>query len=332
VKNLSSAVFQTNYLEGSLLREKVVVALGGNAILQRGQKGTAAEQMENVMITARQIVQMIQAGYEVVISHGNGPQIGAILIQNELGSEKVPAMPMDFCGAESQGLIGYMLCQALENVMGEENLAECRPVCVITRVEVDREDEAFHRPTKPVGPFYTEEIAKHRMETNHETWIDDAGRGWRRVVPSPDPKRIVEAGPIKRLVESGYTVIASGGGGIPVVRDAEKGYCGVEAVIDKDLASEKLAQEIGADVFMILTDVPKVAINYGTPDETWLGHVSTEELKAFEKEGHFKSGSMGPKVAAAVRFVEAGGKRAIISGLHDALKALKGEAGTHVRK
>jgi len=314
------------------VREKVVVALGGNAILQRGQKGTAAEQMENVMVTARQIVQMIQAGYEVVISHGNGPQIGAILIQNELGSEKVPAMPMDVCGAESQGLIGYMLCQALENVMEEKKLAGYRPVCVVTRVEVDPEDEAFRRPTKPVGPFYTEDIAKHRMKNYHETWIDDAGRGWRRVVPSPDPKSIIESGPIRRLVESGYTVIASGGGGIPVVRDAGKGFRGVEAVIDKDLASEKLAQEIGADVFMILTDVPKVAIHYGTPEETWLGQVSTEELKAFEREGHFKSGSMGPKVAAAIRFVEAGGKKAIISGLHDALKALEGDAGTQVRK
>ncbi len=314
------------------MRKKVVVALGGNAILQRGQKGTAKEQMKNVMTTARQIVQMIQAGYEVVLSHGNGPQVGAILIQNELGSGKVPAMPMDICGAESQGLIGYMLCQALENVMDEENLEGCRPVCVVTRVEVDADDEAFRKPTKPVGPFYTEEVARQRMENNHETWIDDAGRGWRRVVPSPDPKGIVEAGPIRRLAESGYTVIASGGGGIPVVRDKEDGLRGVEAVIDKDLASEKLAQEIGADVFMILTDVRKVALNYGTSEATWLGHVSTEELKRFEKEGHFKSGSMGPKVSAAIRFVESGGEKAIISGLQEALSALEGASGTQVTK
>jgi carbamate kinase len=314
------------------VKEKIVVALGGNAILQRGQKGTATEQMENVITTARQIVKMIQAGYEVVISHGNGPQVGAILIQNELGTEKVPAMPMDICGAESQGLIGYMLCQALDNVMAEEAIQGRRPVCVVTQVEVDPEDEAFSKPTKPVGPFYSEEIARQRMKENQETWIDDSGRGWRRVVPSPDPKSIVEAEPIRHLVDEGYTVIASGGGGIPVVRDGENRLRGVEAVIDKDLASEKLAQEIDADIFMILTDVPKVALNYGTPEETWLGHVSAEELKGFEKEGHFKSGSMGPKVAAAVRFVEAGGKKAIISGLHEASAALEGNAGTHVTK
>lgn len=314
------------------MKQKVVVALGGNAILQRGQKGTAEEQMENVMSTARQIVDMIRAGYEVVISHGNGPQVGAILIQHELGSKQVPPMPMDVCGAESQGLIGYMLSQAVGNILEEEGLDGRRPVCIVTQVEVDPSDDAFQNPTKPVGPFYSEEIARRRMESNRETWIDDSGRGWRRVVPSPDPKRIVEAAPIRELVERGYTVIASGGGGIPVVRGDDGALHGVEAVIDKDLASEELAREIGADVFMILTDVPKVAIHYGEPQEMWLGHVSVEELKRFARQGHFKSGSMGPKVEAAVRFVEAGGMKAVISSLHDAVQALKGEAGTQIAR
>ncbi|MBO8153299.1 carbamate kinase [Thermovirga sp.] len=310
--------------------QRVVVALGGNAILQRGQKGTAEEQMANVMVTARQIVEMLEKGYEVVVSHGNGPQVGAILIQNELGSKQVPPMPMDVCGAESQGLIGYMLSQAIDNLLKLRNIEDHRPVCFVTRVEVDPNDEAFKKPTKPVGPFYSEEVARQRMEEKGETWINDAGRGWRRVVPSPNPLHIVEAEPIKDLVERGYTVIASGGGGIPVVRDSEGLYKGVEAVIDKDLASERLAQEVNADVFMILTDVPKVALNYGKPDETWLGHVSADELSKYQEEGHFKAGSMGPKVAAALRFVKNGGKKAIIASLNEALQALKGEAGTQI--
>ena len=310
--------------------QRVVVALGGNAILQRGQKGTAEEQMANVMVTARQIVEMLEKGYEVVVSHGNGPQVGAILIQNELGSKQVPPMPMDVCGAESQGLIGYMLSQAIDNLLKLRNIEDHCPVCFVTRVEVDPNDEAFKKPTKPVGPFYSEEVARQRMKEKGESWINDAGRGWRRVVPSPNPLHIVEAEPIKDLVERGYTVIASGGGGIPVIRDSEGLYKGVEAVIDKDLASERLAQEVNADVFMILTDVPKVALNYGKPDETWLGHVSADELSKYQEEGHFKAGSMGPKVAAALRFVKNGGKKAIIASLNEALRALKGEAGTQI--
>jgi len=310
--------------------QRVVVALGGNAILQRGQKGTAEEQMANVMVTARQIVEMLEKGYEVVVSHGNGPQVGAILIQNELGSKQVPPMPMDVCGAESQGLIGYMLSQAIDNLLKLRNIEDHCPVCFVTRVEVDPNDEAFKKPTKPVGPFYSEEVARQRMKEKGESWINDAGRGWRRVVPSPNPLHIVEAEPIKDLVERGYTVIASGGGGIPVIRDSEGLYKGVEAVIDKDLASERLAQEVNADVFMILTDVPKVALNYGKSDETWLGHVPADELSKYQEEGHFKAGSMGPKVAAALRFVKNGGKKAIIASLNEALRALKGEAGTQI--
>jgi len=311
---------------------RVVVALGGNAILQPGQKGSANEQMENVNATAAQIVEMIRSGYEVLVSHGNGPQVGAILIQNELGSSQVPAMPMDICGAESQGLIGYMLCQALENELVQESVEGRRPVCVVTRVQVDEFDSAFVNPTKPVGPFYTEEIAARRMAENNETWISDAGRGWRRVVPSPDPRAIVERDAIRDLMEKGYTVIASGGGGIPVVRNTDGSCHGVEAVIDKDLASERLAADAGADILMILTDVSGVALRYGKPDEETISTVKLDVMREYQKEGHFRAGSMGPKVEAALRFVENGGSRAVIAGLSEAVKALEGNAGTQIVK
>ena len=275
---------------------RVLVALGGNAILQRGQKGNAAEQRDNVQKTVDQIVRMIRAGHEVVVTHGNGPQVGAILIQNELGSASVPAMPMDVCGAESQGLIGYMFCQSFHNTLALEGLSGHEPACVVTQVEVDPADPAFTHPTKPVGPFYTEDAAKNRMAETGEFWIDDAGRGWRRVVPSPDPKSIVEKDVINSLLEKGFTVIASGGGGIPVIRKSDGTYQGVEAVIDKDLAGERLAAAVKADLLMILTDVPRVAINYNTPNQKWLETLTVTEMEALEKEGHFKAGSMGPKV------------------------------------
>lgn len=312
--------------------ERVVVALGGNAILQPGQRGTSSEQMENVHKTVSQIVKMIEAGYEVALTHGNGPQVGALLIQNELGSSHVPAMPMDYCGAESQGFIGYMFSQCLTNAMAEHGVTGRNPVCVVTRVEVDPEDNAFKHPTKPVGPFYSEEVAKSKMQEKDETWIEDAGRGWRRVVPSPDPKCIVESEVIRHLVRDGFIVVASGGGGIPVIKDEHGRYVGVEAVIDKDLAGERLAQELGADTFVILTDVPNVAINYNTPEQRWLETVSIQELEDLKTQGHFKAGSMGPKVEAALRFVKNGGQRSIISSLDHALEALKGNAGTQITR
>lgn len=311
---------------------RVLVALGGNAILQRGQKGTAAEQRDNVQKTVDQIVKMIRAGHEVVVTHGNGPQVGAILIQNELGSTSVPAMPMDVCGAESQGLIGYMFCQSFHNTLAVEGLSGHEPACVVTQVEVDPADPAFTHPTKPVGPFYTEEAAKKRMAETGEFWIDDAGRGWRRVVASPDPKSIVEKEVINSLLEKGFTVIASGGGGIPVIRQADGTYRGVEAVIDKDLAGERLAAAVEADLLMILTDVPRVAINYNTPNQKWLENLTVTEMEALEKDGHFKAGSMGPKVKAALRFVRNGGSRAVIASLEQALEALEGSAGTQILK
>jgi carbamate kinase len=312
------------------VRKRVVVALGGNAILQRGQRGTAAEQMENVKMTAAQVVKMIEAGYEVILTHGNGPQVGTILIQNELGARQVPPMPMDICGAESQGFIGYLFCQALGNHFAQMKNRSSQPICLVTQVKVDPDDPAFLHPTKPVGPFFTEDEARRRMSERSETWIEDAGRGWRRVVPSPDPKEIIEREAVVALVEEGYVVIASGGGGIPVVVDREGKLEGVEAVIDKDLAAERLAHDVNADFLLILTDVPQVLINYRQPSEKPLSKVCASELEVYQEEGHFKAGSMGPKVEATLRFVKNGGKRAIIARLDEALEALEGSRGTQV--
>ena len=310
--------------------KRVVIALGGNAILQRGQKGTYEEQMENVRKTARQIADIIEKGYEVVITHGNGPQVGALLLQMDAGEELygIPAQPMDVAGAMTQGQIGYMIGQALINELRKRGIE--KPVAtIVTQTLVDKNDPAFQNPSKPVGPFYDEETARKLAKEKGWRVIEDAGRGWRRVVPSPDPKGHVEAPVIQELVEKGFIVIASGGGGVPVIEEDGQ-LKGVEAVIDKDLAGEKLAEEVKADIFMILTDVNGAAINYGTPEERWLGKVTVEELKRYYGEGHFRKGSMGPKVLAIIRFLEWGGERGIIASLDRAVEALEGKTGTQV--
>jgi len=310
--------------------KRVVIALGGNAILQRGQKGTYEEQMRNVMETARQIAEIIERGYEVVITHGNGPQVGALLLQMDAGQSVhgIPAQPMDVAGAMTQGQIGYMIQQALKNELEARGIKR-NVVTVVTQTLVSADDPAFQNPSKPVGPFYDEETAKKLAKEKGWVVVEDAGRGWRRVVPSPDPKALVEAEAIKNLVENGFIVIASGGGGIPVV-NVNGRLEGREAVIDKDLAGERLAETVKAEVFMILTDVNGAAINYGKPNERWLGRVTLEEMRRYYEEGHFKKGSMGPKVLAAMRFVEWGGERAIIAALDKGADALEGKTGTQV--
>ncbi|WP_297476370.1 carbamate kinase [Thermococcus sp.] len=310
--------------------KRVVIALGGNAILQRGQRGTYGEQMENVTKTAKQIVDIIEKGYEVVITHGNGPQVGALLLHMDAGQavHGIPAQPMDVAGAMTQGQIGYMIQQALHNELKKRGI-ERAVATIVTQTVVDKNDPAFQNPSKPVGPFYDEETAKKLAEEKGWTVIEDAGRGWRRVVPSPDPRGHVEAPVIQDLIEKGFIVIASGGGGVPVVE--ENGQLrGVEAVIDKDLAGERLAEEVNADIFMILTDVNGAAINYGKENERWLERVTVDELRHYYEEGHFKKGSMGPKVLAAMRFVEWGGERAVIAALDRAVEALEGKTGTQV--
>jgi carbamate kinase len=306
---------------------RIVIALGGNAILQPGQKGTAADQTANIRDTARQIAQIIKAGNEVIVTHGNGPQVGAILIQNQ-STDAVPAMPLDVCGAESQGFIGYLFQQQLRAALAELGV-ERDVVTVVTQTVVAQSDPAFRNPTKPIGPFYSEAEAKAKREAEGGHWVEDAGRGWRKVVPSPDPVRIVERGPIRALVSAEVTVIASGGGGIPVLEEGA-GYRGVEAVIDKDLAGERLATDVGAEVFVILTDAPQVFLNYRKPEQRGLSLMTIAEARSYQREGHFAAGSMGPKVEAAVRFVEHGGRESIIASLNSALEALDGRAGTRI--
>ncbi|KUO49224.1 MAG: carbamate kinase [Desulfitibacter sp. BRH_c19] len=307
----------------------IVVALGGNAILQPTQKGTFEEQMINVEKTCLHIVKLIKEGYKVIITHGNGPQVGNILVQHMEARNKVPSMPLFVCGAESQGLLGYMITQTMTNILRKEGIN--KQVCtILTQVMVDKNDPAFENPTKPVGAFVSKEEAEEIMSQTEEKWIEDSGRGWRKVVYSPKPKKIVELAIIKALVDQGNIVIAGGGGGIPVIEEDGE-LKGVEAVIDKDSAGSLLAQQMGADLFMVLTDVAQVAINFGKPNQKNLDIVTTDQARQYLKEGQFGSGSMGPKVEAAVAFVERGGS-SVIASLEKLGEAVQGTAGTRFVK
>ena len=313
-------------------RELIVVALGGNALLRRGQKGTFEEQYQNVKVTAKFLADLTQRGYRLTITHGNGPQVGATLLRHDAGERlyQVPAFPMDVCGAETQGFIGYMIQQALRDELRRRGI-DRDVVTIVTRVVVDKDDPAFQNPTKPVGPFYTREQMEE-LKKIHPEYVfreDRARGGWRRVVPSPDPRYIAECNAIKILAENGVIVIASGGGGIPVVEEDGE-MRGVEAVIDKDLAGERLATFLRADKFVILTDIDGVYINFGKPNQRKLTRVKVDELKRYLREGHFPAGSMKPKVEAVIRFIESGGKEAIIAELSQLLDAVEGDAGTHV--
>lgn len=311
--------------------KRIVVAFGGNAILQKGQEGSFEVQLANVYTACEQVAELVEQGYEVVLTHGNGPQVGAILLQNELAAASVPPMPLFVCGAESQGLIGLMIQQALGNILKRRNIS--RPVAtVVTQVIVDPKDPAFENPTKPIGKFYTAEEASELQRTRNWVMKEDKARGgWRRVVPSPTPLAISEKEAVLALLKNNAVVIASGGGGIPVV-ETENGLEGVDAVIDKDLAGQRLARDVAADIFVILTDVANAALNYGTPQQKNLTQVTLEEMKKYCDEGHFAAGSMGPKVKAAMTFVENGGEKAIITSLDKALEALNDKAGTIIRK
>jgi carbamate kinase len=313
-----------------MAEKTIVVALGGNAVVRAKQKGTYEEQLANVTETCRHIVGMIKLGYRVIVTHGNGPQVGAILLQNEAAKDTVPAMPLDVCGAESQGFIGYMLQRVLRNELKKAGVNQ-PTVTLITQVVVDEKDPAFDNPTKPVGPFYKEAEAKEHMKEKKWAMVEDSGRGWRRVVPSPDPVDILEKEEIKQLVESDVVVIAAGGGGIPVIRKP-KALEGTEAVIDKDLAAERLAAAVKADMLIILTDVEKVAVDYGKPSQKWLDSITLAEAQAYHDEGQFPPGSMGPKMLAAIRFLKNGGERVIITKPESARDALRGKTGTHITR
>ncbi|RLE73580.1 MAG: carbamate kinase [Thermoprotei archaeon] len=306
--------------------KRIVIALGGNALLRKGQKGTYQEQLENAKRTAKFLADVIEKGYEVVITHGNGPQVGAIMLQNEIAKEIVPPFPLDVANAETQALIGYMIQQSLKNELNARGIDK-EIVTLITQVVVDEDDPAFNNPTKFIGPYYTEEEAKKLMQ--EKGWIikPDPRGGWRRVVPSPDPKDIVEKNIIRDLVNQGFIVITAGGGGIPVVK-TDHGYEGIEAVIDKDLASALVGKIVRADTLLILTDVEYVLLNYKKPNQKPIKQMSASEAEKYYREGHFPPGSMGPKVLACIRFVRWGGKKGIIGHLERATEALEGKTGT----
>lgn len=308
------------------MSKKVVIALGGNAI-QSGDASAKAQQ-QALETTARQLVDFIEQGIDIIISHGNGPQVGNILLQQAAAdSVKNPAMPLDTCGAMTQGMIGYWMQNAMDKVLKERGISK-NIVTVVTRVVVDQNDPAFLNPTKPIGPFYSEEEAMAIMEETHTCFKEDAGRGWRRVVPSPKPVSIREHAVINSLVEQGNIVISVGGGGIPVI-ETDKGLIGIEAVIDKDFASQKLAELVDADALLILTGVDNVYIDFNKPTQKKLEEVSIKELEDYIAKGHFAAGSMLPKVEAAISFAETSPERkTIITSLNQALNAACGNAGT----
>lgn len=309
------------------MKGKVVIALGGNALQDKDMVPTAESQLNAIRKTASYIADIIEEGYSVIVTHGNGPQVGNIVIQNETASNIIPAMPFDICGAESQGMIGYMIQQCLGEVFKERNIDK-DAATIVTQVVVDKDDPAFLHPTKPIGPFYSKEEAEMLIKNKGYEMVEDSSRGYRRVVASPEPREIVELSTIKLLENNGVVVITAGGGGIPVVKE-NGSLKGVAAVIDKDLASEKLAEDLDADILLILTAVEKVYINYKKPDEKALDVISSDEAQRYLEEGHFAPGSMLPKVKAAIRFANSKhGRRAIITSLEKAYDALCGKTGT----
>ena len=308
-------------------RTSILVALGGNAILRHGESGTAEEQIHNIRLVCRTLAGLVSAGYHIAITHGNGPQVGDILLKNEMARQTLPPMPLDICGAESQGMLGYMIQQSLDNELrlaGESRII----ATILTQTLVDGNDPAFTRPGKPIGPFYTAMEAKNLRDKDGWTVVNDAGRGYRRVVPSPEPLEIVEGEIMKTLFNEGYLVVASGGGGVPVVKDPDGTLRGIEAVIDKDHAAAVMATKIGAEILLILTDVDYAFLNYERPGQEPLRTIRPGEAEKYLAAGHFLKGSMQPKMESAIRFVRSGGKAAIITSPALAADALAGRAGT----
>lgn len=306
-----------------------VVAVGGNALIKDKNHQTVPDQYQAAVETMKHIANMIIDGWDVVITHGNGPQVGFILRRSELAAHELHEVPLDYCGADTQGAIGYMFQQALHN---EFRLREIKKqaVTVITQTIVDRNDPAFQNPTKPIGSFMDETAAKEKMTKEGWTMVEDAGRGWRRVVPSPIPQTIVEADAIRSLIDQGFVVIAVGGGGIPVIQKENGDLVGVEAVIDKDFGSAILASMIKADLFLISTAVEKVAINFNKPDQKWLDQMTVAEARKYLAEGQFAKGSMMPKIEAILKYMEQGGKKALITDPEHIKDALEGKTGTWI--
>jgi carbamate kinase len=306
----------------------MLIAVGGNSLIRAGEKGTVAEQLANARRTAAAIIGVIQRGYRLVITHGNGPQVGADLLRSERASDQVPAHSLDVCGAATQGEIGYLLSQALTHELAAAHL-KVPVVSLVTQTIVSADDPAMQHPTKPIGPFYSRVDAEERRRVLGWQIVEDAARGYRRVVPSPEPIEILELEVIRDLVNDGVLVIACGGGGIPVVR-SNGGVKGVEAVIDKDRASALLAIQLGVDVFAISTDTDYVYLDYKKPTQMPLKNVTTTELEDHYRAGHFPPGNMGPKVESALRFLQAGGKEAFITTYDQLCAAVDGLAGTRI--
>ncbi|MEG1764242.1 MAG: carbamate kinase [Oscillospiraceae bacterium] len=308
-------------------KTKIVIALGGNALQSKNSAPTAEAQLEVIKQTCEYIAEISGNGYEMAVVHGNGPQVGRIVLACEAAKEVVPPMPFDVCGAMSQGYIGYHIQQALTYALSKRN-RHVPVVTLATQVVVEKNDPAFEAPSKPIGPFYTEEEAKAIAKEKGFTMKEDSGRGWRRVVASPLPRKIVEIGAVKKLWDD-TIVVTCGGGGVPVIENMDGSLEGVAAVIDKDFAAELLAEQVDADVLLILTEVEKVAIRYNTPEQENLSHMSMAQAAQYVEEGHFAAGSMLPKVAAAMKFVRSNPeKKAIITSLDKAVEALEGKTGT----
>jgi carbamate kinase len=306
-----------------------IVAVGGNALIQDKNHQSVQDQYQAAVKTMKHIVNMIEEGWDVVVTHGNGPQVGFILRRSEIAANELHEVPLDYCGADSQGSIGYMFQQALYNELRARGIKK-QAATVITQTIVDSKDPAFQNPTKPIGSFMDEKVALEKKEKDGWVVVEDAGRGWRRVVPSPIPQTIVEASAIRSLIDNGFIVVAVGGGGIPVMEDANGDLTGVEAVIDKDFGAAILASMIKADLFLISTAVEKVAINFNKPDQKWLDEMTVAEARKYIEEGQFAKGSMLPKIEAILKYMSSGGKKALITDPEHIKDALEGKTGTWI--
>ena len=307
----------------------IVVALGGNALVQEGEKGTIGEQFANTRKSITGIVQCIKKGFDVVITHGNGPQVGNMLLRTELSRDTVPELPLGICVADTEGAIGYMIQQTMVNSLLKEQINKS-VVTILTQVIVDKGDSAFRNPSKPIGPFFTADEAGEIINEKGWAMVEDSHRGYRRVVASPMPIKIVERESIKKLLVSGEVVIAAGGGGIPVIVEKDGFLEGADVVVDKDLASSVLALDIKADYLMMLTGVENVCLNYGESDQKPLGSITVEEAERYMAEGHFPPGSMGPKIQAAINFLKGGGESAFITAIDKVWEAIVGKTGTRI--
>ncbi len=308
---------------------RVLVAVGGNSLIRPGQRGTIREQFENARLTAERLAEIVSFGYRMVITHGNGPQVGAQLLRAEAGSSQTYSQPLDVCVAATQGEIGYILQNSLHSELHRRGM-NIPVATIVTRVKVDKSDPAFENPSKPIGPFYHREDAEKKRDELGWNIIEDAARGYRRVVPSPTPVAIMEIDVIRRCVEQNMVVIAVGGGGVPVISE-DGDIKGIEAVIDKDRSSALLASELRFDLLIISTDVEFVYLNYRKPDQAAVREMSVKEAKEYLKQGQFYEGSMGPKIEAAIDFIERGGREVIITDPSNLARAIKGEVGTHIR-